>query len=55
MPPPPDSLVATVTGIEIVGLAIISLIGLLVLKRLWTAGREPPAATMSREASHAAT
>jgi RsiW-degrading membrane proteinase PrsW (M82 family) len=41
LPPPPERLVAAMTTIEIVGLALISVIGLAVLMRVWSAGRSP--------------
>jgi hypothetical protein len=40
LPPPPEQLVATLTVIEIAGLAIISIVGLIILWRLWNGHRE---------------
>jgi RsiW-degrading membrane proteinase PrsW (M82 family) len=42
LPPPPEELVASMTTIEIFGLAVISIAGLLILRRLWTGAAGAP-------------
>src|SRR4030088_2437701 len=43
LPPPPEELVSTMTTIEIGGLAVVSVVGLVMLWRLWAAARRAPA------------
>jgi hypothetical protein len=43
MAPPPEQIVQTFVTIQILGLAVVSLIGLLLLWRLWSVDRGAPA------------